>query len=678
MTDEGTHVSYADLKQSLECPPFQGAALTAFAVEATQRAFVEPAFVAKLSTVGAPITLISARGATGKSRLAEEFSREFQVPIWKLQEDQTVGPTSLGYKLTQYAGSHDLREILLARPMVIIDALDEARSRVSSQSWAEFLHSISEAALDGCRFILLGREHTLEDAWFSLSVDSVEVAWVEISHFQAEQRRQYVNNAVSARTMGADTSTYTYIEARDAVLSSLSGTVSGEASEPFVGYAPVLDAVAALLIGANFFRVKQDFSSGYPVGPRMAVLEAILKQLLERDQQKLSTMAAENALPAETFSPAEQLDWLCHLIEGAPEPSLSYIADEALRQRYRELVRPFVEDHPFASELRWASPVFAAYVAAQRFDGGAIPKQSLISIANKSGLLFDFMSLSDDRRVVDEWQFAALHASALASEWEEATASVGLASAGGGSLGYEGAMIVLARDDVRSIDFSLIPDSDTTLNLRGPLTSLSVDVNGSVLLTSNRPDLLLGPDLFIHATTVRVNAEQVEFAKPRRGGGEGEPSVVLEAETDLVVDAGIAIPPTQQAFEIRVPGSATLTYPWITYRQTLEPPDAEPDARAVRFLNMFMNLTRAHGHAGERGVFNKKLEGRQSYKASVFGAAIEVLVRHGVARVDGDMIYMQASWETHRFSGKTLPGRRLLVDVRPQWDAVLTDLALLI
>src|SRR5207249_1721982 len=121
---------------------------------------------------------------------------------------------------------------------IVLDALDEARMRVSGLSWIEFVGSLSSAATTGHHFVLLGRERVLEDVWLTLSDAEVSVCWIEISHFDAAQRTTYVDTRVRHKR-SIDSGAYR--AARDAVLSALAGTVDIEHADSFVGYAPVLD-----------------------------------------------------------------------------------------------------------------------------------------------------------------------------------------------------------------------------------------------------------------------------------------------------------------------------------------------------------------------------------------------------------------------------------------------------
>ncbi len=226
-------VGFAELLAALEGRGLPGkGASDIFRVHEEEQFFVPPEFLVKedLGDLTGPVLLLSARGAAGKSRTAEELSRILGAPLWKLERDKAVGSTSLPFTIGGYLGVADPYAALerFDRPTVLIDSLDEARARVSGTSWAEFLESLSEATRLGCHLVLLGRERTLEEAWLQLSDVGTMPAWLEISHFGPAERVTYVDGVVLqwSRKGSATTGPY-YRAARDAVLNSLAGSVPG-------------------------------------------------------------------------------------------------------------------------------------------------------------------------------------------------------------------------------------------------------------------------------------------------------------------------------------------------------------------------------------------------------------------------------------------------------------------
>ena len=183
---------------------------------------------------------------------------------------------------------------------------------------------------------------------------------------------------------------------------------------------------------------------------------------------------------------------------------------------------------------------------------------------------------------------------------------------------------------------------------------------------------VLGPDLFIHASTVRVEGPALEFARRVEvdASGATEPSVVIEAREALKLPPMSTQLPPQAEFELRVPKSIKFGYPWYDYKAEFVDEES-PNGKVVRLLNKLMSLTRNHGHPGERGTFIKRFEGRQPFRPEEFNAALRALVAMNVVRVDDDIVFLRDEWEVHRYSGKSLPGQRQLADIMDAWSPVI-------
>jgi hypothetical protein len=676
-----TTKTFRDLVTGLPNGGFTGAPSDAFFVAESPSAFVAPTLVVLEEPEDAALTLIAARGATGKSILAQRLSYQKTVPLWRLDRDRTVSADAIAARLGGYLGPRTPVERFKADDdaFVVIDALDEARMRVSGVSWGEFLDSlVSLTDAGGHRLVLFGRERVLEDIWMHLSDAGLSIAWYEISHFDAAQRIEYVDSGVERRGRGA--SGTVYLDARDAVLTSLAGTVDAELSEAFVGYAPVLDAVIALLSQGNLVQVTNRFADPTRGEDRVRVLLSILESLLTREQTK-TTKAFED-LGVDTkraFAAEEQIAWLSADIIGGAPPELDWCPDET-KAAYVEQASTFLRDHPFRTEMRWASPVFSAYVAATCFGDPRI-RAALSAIGAETGLLFEFVNAQEGASLIDEWQFAALHRSVLAAEWQavEAVVSIDRDPASSGERDtVTGELVLIEEAETRRAAFTMILQKPGQLTLLGPTSFLSASFPGRVDFQPGTSSVSLGPDCMISGEAIELIAESVEVLRRKHdqhGTSNSEPSVVLEAKRELKLEASLIGPPATDLFEIRVPDDQPLIFPWVKYRADLEPTDAEPDDRAVRFLNMFMTLVRKHGHSGQPAVYDKKLEGRQSIRHGEFTNVIAAMEGLGVVSRERDLIFLEPDWERHRFSTTSQQGLVTLDDKLDEWRLVLNAIA---
>lgn len=122
-----TQLSFPDVIAALGGGAFPGSSLDSFRIMAGEEFFVHPQLRQRdeLGKLSESVVLMSARGAAGKSRAAEELSHRLQVPLWKLERDKAVGATSLSFTLGQYLGVADVPSALAGcrAPLVLIDSL---------------------------------------------------------------------------------------------------------------------------------------------------------------------------------------------------------------------------------------------------------------------------------------------------------------------------------------------------------------------------------------------------------------------------------------------------------------------------------------------------------------------------------------------------------------------------
>lgn len=661
--------------------PFIGEPQVSFSVRSAPEFFVNPELLVKegLDDLDAGVILISARGAAGKTTAAHQVSYALGAPLWKLEEDAAVSATALSFVLGRYMGTFEPELAVrdLDQPTILIDSLDEARARVSGTSWTQFIESLAAIAHEGVRLILLGRERTLEDVWLTLDDAGVKrVAWLEISHFGPAERLEYVDGGTRRKAKHPQVvGTQHYVAARDAILASLVGSLPAEAADVFVGYAPVLDAVVAVLSNEeNLFATANAYGSARGGTRALEELRRILDQLLAREQAKVSPLASDLGIePAATYTPDEQIDWLRSALLDGPPPGLQHLKDPEVRAQYIARVSEFLNDHPFRSGDHWASAVFAAYVAWKRFH--SVPGPELLKVGNDSGLLFDFFSLDGSSTAIDEKQFGALHASITAGEFSGVAAAVAMVEQAAGE--HEAHMRVVRAAESLEARLTVFADTPDQLKLFGPLEALTVVTGTGVTIPARQPATVLGPDLFIRCGSLTIEGGSVEFAH-RAVPSEDAPEsgqVVFEVAGELALPPEIARGPLTGDFELAVPDTTRLHYPWVTYRQRFEnETTADPSGRAERFLNMLMNLTRLHGHHGDRGTFVMKLQGRQSVKGEELRGVLAALTALGVVRLEDDMVYVTQEWEKHRFSGKTQAGQRLLTDLWEAWEPVVEEI----
>ncbi len=673
------YATFDDVVSSLPrtaAPP--GNALDAFRVVETDEPFVEPLMTQYEVTAATQMTFISARGASGKSAMAAQLSRRLSAPLWSLAEDKAVSGDALTARLSAYLDAVDpLSEAKSGHvPLLIIDAMDEARLRVTGLSWDEFMASLVQYARAGVHLVILGRKRTVEDVWFSLADAEISVSWYEISHFNEDQQGDYVD--LHALRGVASARTTAYVDARDAVLAELNGANNAALDEAFAGYAPVLDAVAALLKPpANYQAILNDFQSSGAAGTRLKILRRILEALLGREQGKVATLAGQLGVDSSlAYSPSEQLDWLASELLGGSVPGLDW-CPYSKRSEYVDLLAPFLLDHPFREGDGWASPVFSSYSGVMRI-GDAEP-EALLAIAGLSGLFFEFAvaEAAGEALVIDEGHFSAMHASLMAGQWLSSTSVVSVRSEPAraeSSLDSATAELVLLQPDGSStmLDASVVLDQPGRLQLVSPLANIDVDFPASIVVSSRTTSIDLGPEVSLRGRSIELVGASLQVSKDASAGEVAGPTVELEASESFVTHASLTGSVTASDLSIVVPRSHRLVYPWVQFRT--DPDDdsgAGADDRARRLLNKLMSLARRHGHGGLRAVFVKKLEGRQGLGAEDFHKAIAALVQLGVISESDEMLFIEEEWDRNRYDGKGREGMPSYEDKREVWDPVV-------
>lgn len=623
--------------------------------------------------------ILTARGAAGKSRSAEEVANRREAIWWRLEEDDAVGSGLLFERLAKYLGTSDVDEELqrrfsIGKPVfLVVDSIDEARTRVLNESWSQFVASLCRMARCGMQLMVCGRRIAAEDLAMELHASKINVRQYEVSHFARDEQVAYVDSLASDRDDVVDH--LPYREARDIVLNRLRSAVPTGESDSFVGYPPVLDALARLLAsGANYARIKSDFQNLSSKSSTTEVLFEVLDHILLREQGKFAPTAEEYGVDVDSaYTPIEQMEWLLSRLLGQDEPDCGYILDDESRNRYTNSARDFNTQHPFASDSEWASPVFSAYVIARRLRE-VVAIDNLIELGSQSGLLFDFAATLEKETVsADSWKIAALRASMAAGKTVQAQVQTEVEERNG---------ILACRLSTRlgeAIQLQLTieyePDGQESFRIRGPLDDISVDCDGLVII-GERPEkaLLLGPNFSIRSKSVEIIGSEISIAMPEDQPFGGAPSVFIAAEEFDETWPRLTPVIQDSAFELQLP--QTPAFPWIRYFTKFEPQEGfnEIQTRAFHFVRRLLALTRRHGHKGRYAVYVSKLRGQTGLKPDVFTRALDVLIDTGVVDYEPPMVFVKETWEDYRFSAN-LVGPNDFATVRGAWLPVIDRIA---
>ena len=217
------------------------------------------------------ILLVSAVGASGKTTAAHALSFDIQLPILDLAKHKAVGDNTLtGILTTVYPNEVDavLEGLHKGTHGIIIDGIDEGRSKTTEQGFEAFLDDLIQRSKGSTStaIVVFGRSQVLLGTWLYLEDRGADVGMVQIDPFDLAQAKAYIDSLVTEANTGQKE---VYEQARDEVLVKLGAAFSPAAANEkneflsFIGYPPVLDAIATLLRKErNYYRIQQALGDG--------------------------------------------------------------------------------------------------------------------------------------------------------------------------------------------------------------------------------------------------------------------------------------------------------------------------------------------------------------------------------------------------------------------------------
>jgi len=351
-----------------------------FACDKRQETYVEPKFSKKEFPIEHPtIILVSAVGASGKTSTAHALSVDTGMPILDLAKHEPVGSSSLaGILIDHYPNNigQVLSGLKTGTCGVIIDGIDEGRSKVTEEAFEAFLDNIIKLTKGAERtsIVVFGRGQTLINTWCYLEDNGVATGLIQIEAFDLDQAKRYIDVHVEKPQTGQEAN---YVQARDEILNTLGAAfkaADGEKDEfiTFLGYPPVLDAISTLLREeGNYHKICQNLAGGAGDDLEVNLLIRIGDYLLDRDQKEKAWPNFVNGiveklegglrktLKDSLYNREEQCARLLAQSLGVPLHH-QYISDLAINQEYENAVETWLSEHVFTNDNTLRNPVFSA------------------------------------------------------------------------------------------------------------------------------------------------------------------------------------------------------------------------------------------------------------------------------------------------------------------------------
>lgn len=330
------------------------------------------------------IILIEAVGASGKSELTKKMSYWLNCPIVDLGQTKVVGMNSLTGLLPKRMERKDsfalMDNISEGRSTLIIDALDEGYMKTNSQGYLDFLDDVlSLNPQKECPIIMLGRYNAVELAANFMFEKDVNFITLQIEPFTLNQATDFIDKAVES--MSKLRYAAIYKEVRDYILDTINGffkdqaSIKNHASERFIGYAPVLQSIAAFFDEHTNYSVVLDEMKTKNVKSVELIVD-IIERILKRDrEQKIRPILLNSLLVGRSsefrehvlnvaYDNDEQCARVLYRAMDLPFPEID-ITDASFLTEYNKHMEVWVTEHPFLGKKREANIVFESYILAR-------------------------------------------------------------------------------------------------------------------------------------------------------------------------------------------------------------------------------------------------------------------------------------------------------------------------
>ena len=585
--------------------------------------FVEADLILRdgFDNLNSSVWLIAAPGAVGKSTLAREMSARTGA----IYLDLSLADTVAGNYLTGGLVKNNLyTEWQNQTSTIFIDALDEARIRVTLQSFADFLGDIAASAKNrDAPIVLLGRVGILEDSWLVLSDCGLECPIFDIDFFDVPRAVRFVMARLDhfsqqpsytnlARNLLAHRKIYEEVVL--GVVKKLERESASDGSR-FFGYAPVLEAVATALSDVpNPAALDESLKS--ILGEQ--ILRFLVDQILDRESKKLREQI-KIAIPehGDLFTQQEQLSRLAGVIYGVQSQlSLPKLQPHQV-SAYDNAVQVLLPVHPFldGSGQNPSGAVFGAAINAHAlFDESPEMVQAAEQHANNgpntpNPFLIDFYMdrakhLSSGDPMVRPEHVVPLFESVCARAGAHDTVNLTIES----DEGSEEAEVEIHIDSAGKEDHYILlrMPQEGVLRFGRQVSRVTVDApNLDVVIGLGNPVELVAP---VSISVSRITFDCTELVAQPEGGKriEIDNTVFLESASSVVTNLA-SVPKVREGVDFLVSWPGMAVYPWVQFQAEASAEDGEEMHNALNRLSRLILAFRSHKQ-GRLARFKGKIE----------------------------------------------------------------------
>lgn len=615
------------------------------------------------------IILVSAVGATGKTALAQVLSDRTGLPLLDLAKHKPVGDNTLTGLLTSAFGVNDLSRVFEGIGQgtfgVIIDGIDEGRSKTTERAFEAFLDDIARLCKNASSttFVLLGRTQILEDCWLYLTEKRIATGLITLSPFDLDGARRYIDDFTNAL---ASSYAAEYRDVRDLILNKLSAAFrdSPERDQSFlsfVGYPPVLDAIVTLLLEEkNYHRLSGDLHGSEVKDVEIELLYRIASYVLDREKDQ--KVVPNILLPLLAGMPAKDIDEITKRVFGKEEQclrlvshglgrqlTLGRIGEPLIDEKYEAQLVSFLPEHPFIGGRQFRNAIFEAVALSTLILSPSADAVSLaLEYADGHKYNYHTVYLLHKMAAGRKVPISALRlilGSAL--EFRSRTSSVEINVEGPNVEDIDSdpvqtveieIEIIMGSDEgqSRSFAFQSALNGAASVNLGHRFSATYVSLPCDVVISSPQ-ELEFTAPAEISAKRIRLQSPALILRAPAVAAPGRQ--VLLEAEAlesavESVITNGVD-------FVCAVEDRAGLTYPVIQYveeRETFSR-DASLKEKYLRLRRILVHF-RSHGK-GALAKYRHKIEHERVLKNAVGQAILERLLEDGILTRDGSFYFLQ-------------------------------------
>jgi hypothetical protein len=586
------------------------------------------------------ILLVSAPGAVGKSTLAKQIAFETKTLYIDLAEADAVGANSITGGIAK-AGLWP--QWIAGQTSLLIDGLDEARLRVTQESFEAFLADVAGLSKQAkLPIVLFGRTGAIQDTWVILSDLNIEAPIFEIGYYGPEAA---IDFAVARVEVLAPQSPHRAAERRaiELIHDGLRQQTE-EDGDRFSGYAPVLLAVAERVANGN----PAALTASIEKGEQPITLKFVTDSIMDRERGKLSPLDIAPTIAADLYLREEQLDRLVARVYGLPQPPLPQMPPDDAKV-YSDALETWVAEHPFLSGgNRPSSAVFDAVIATRALKTAASSDVALKRELRKGTAANPFLS---------EFYLPTVVGGSLIEMPPEHIGVIYASLRARLSLGDNANLLVEGPDEQENEDalraeveinisrkdvdhpriISLVTDQAGTLQLGAYVEDVDINVPFGKIEIGPGPEALIIAPASIQCAELVVSADKITVDSPR---GSDATAVYFEAGA---FQGGLSSsPPVIRGgalLAVSWPGSRV--FPWTAFAVS---PTVAEDPRveeALRRFRKFVIAFRSHSK-GSLARYKAKIEHARMTKGS--GRKIlNQMIDDGILKLIGTQYHLNAA-----------------------------------